>query len=439
MPIRRPASFTPLRRLLALAIGLGTLGSAAAQSVELSLPLDGYTRLGRATALHISGEGLSASRLTVSGPGVISVQVPAVAGRVEATVPLLTQGTPPESIQWSSGQASGKVAMTSRLLGTDERLIAVAADDSDVKTLADSLFPGKKSVQVRLDTARPRLLWPPQAFDAVDAVLLDLPSAARVDEEQLRVMLAAGTTVAIRSPSRPVGQWPWTQQGSWWVLRHTPVGPHGGVNVDAYDPTYAWDRSWPAPQRQTVLTVSILAALVLAGASLVRGKWGFVAAMTVCVIATTGAFFYAISLQPAVRAGGDVVVWDGALGQRDRWTYVSAFRDAHCFVEATDRTRPVLGSRRQIESLGLTLACDATGAPDRFNFALGGKQTIAFVSRSVSPLPPASTGAETRTDLADVRMDLIADKLYPGRVSDQTTRAPSDAVGEWWGAVVMRP
>ncbi|QOV87765.1 hypothetical protein [Humisphaera borealis] len=421
-----------------MAIAIATLGAYVmpvfGQQVELSLPLEGYCRLGKATAIHISAEGLAASRLLLNGEGLVPVQVPATAGRVEATVPVMTQGLPPDRLTWTAGRQTGSTAITVRSLRTDERLVAVAGDSADAKAFAASLFSDKKPVLVTIDTNRPRLLWPPQAYDAADAVLLDQTSAARVDEAQLRVLLAAGTTVAIRSSAKPLGQWPWQQQGGWWVLRHAPVGPYGGVNVDAYDPTYAWDRSWPKSDRRTILLVCLLTSLVVAGASLWRGKGGFIAATVVCVCGVAGAAFYVMSLRPAVFAGGDVVIWNGSLSQRDRWTYVSAFREAHLSVEAADRMRPVLGSRGQLATLGLTLTCDATGNPDRYEFNLGTRNTIAFVSRSVSPSPPSDT--QTR---AEVRIDLIADKLYPGKVADQTATVPADVAGEWWGAVVMRP
>jgi len=407
---------------------------APGQQVEISSPLGGYVRVGRAAALQVSAEGLPSGRLTINGDGAVPVRLPATAGRIEAEVPLITQAIPVDSLQWACGDATGTVALPFRQLATDDRLVAVAvsSDADDAATLAGDLFPGKSPVLVNLDTTRTRLLWPPQAYDAADAILLDPTAAMRVDETQLRVLLAAGTTVAIRTPTRPVGQWPWQQQGAWWVIRHAPAGPHGGVSVDAYAPTYAWDRSWPLRQRQTILLVATLAALLLIGATLWRGRAGFIAAIIFCVCATAAAGFYVFSLTPAVTAGGDIVVSDGALAQRDRWTYVSALRDASLSVAADGRTRPVLGTRRQLESLKLSLLCYAAGSPERFDFALPARHTVAFVSRSVTPATlPSETAASS------VPMDLVADRLYPGRAVRKTATAPEDAAGDWWGTIEL--
>src|SRR5437867_3467375 len=77
--------------------------------------------------------------------------------------------------------------------------------------LGEGLFPGKVIVPVALDLGRP-LLMPAAAYEALDAVLLDAPSAARVTESQLSVLLAGGVAVAVRSDEKPAGGWPWHRQ-----------------------------------------------------------------------------------------------------------------------------------------------------------------------------------------------------------------------------------
>jgi hypothetical protein len=435
--------------------------SARAQRVELSSPLDGHARAGRAAAVRVVADGLAGPTLTIAGDGAVPVRIPTTAGRVDAVVPLLlTTGDPPAELRWSDGRVSGGVPFAARPLGPRDRLVVAVGDPPGAAELAADLFPGGgtaaggRPVVVWLDTAEPRLLRPPQAYAAADAVLLDLSAAARVGESQLRAFLAAGTAVAIRSPERPRGDWPWHRRGAWWVLQHDPAGPGGGtagggggggvaVNIDAYAPTFAWDRAWPAALRRRTLLAAALLAMLLVGASLLRGRRGLVAAIGVCAAAGGAAAWFARSLAPVVTAAGEVVVTDGTIAQRDRWTYVSGLRDARTSADAAGVTRVVLGGRRQLGGLDLALACDADGSPWRYEFTLPAKQTVAFVSRSVAPAArdagvTGAAGSAAAGGPVDTPIGLLADRLYPGAVVGRFGGAPADAAGEWWGTVVLR-
>ncbi len=135
--------------------------SSRAQQVELSSPLDGYMRAGRAAAVHVSAQGLSAARLSLAGEGIVTVRLPTTAGRVEATLPLLVQGQPPKQLRWSAGDRVDVPApLGLRLLGSQDRLIVAAAGLPDAGQVAAELFPDKQRIEVRLETDRPRLLWP---------------------------------------------------------------------------------------------------------------------------------------------------------------------------------------------------------------------------------------------------------------------------------------
>jgi hypothetical protein len=411
--------------------------SLCAQSVELTSPLDGYLRAGKAAAVHIRAGGLSGPMLALSGAGMIALSIPTTGGRVDATVPLLWQGDPPAELNWSDGGAGGVSALRSQPLGVDDRLVLAAGESADTAALLAELFPSKRPVVVKLDTSQSRLLSPAAAFEAADAVLLDLAAASRVDESQLRTFLAAGTTVAIRAPVRPIAGWPWTQMGAWWVLRHDVAGPRGGVTPEIYDPTYAWDRSWPAPLRRNALLAAVAVAIVLLGVTLWRRRWALIAGVAICAAAGVWAALFGRSLPPAAMAGGEVIAWDGSLAQRDRYTYVSALRDgATATVAVEGLTKPLLGGRRPIDGLTFRLACAADGSPAKYEVTLPAKTTLAFLRRTVLPDgPPADAKLPVNEPIG-----LFADRLYPGNMTGQTTNRPADAQaeGEWWGTVIMQ-
>src|SRR5213078_2237510 len=99
-----------------------------------------------------------------------------------------------------------------------------------------------------------------------------------------------------------------------------------------------------------------------------------------CAAASVWAALFGRSLPPAAMASGEVIAWDGALGQRDRYTYVSALRDGATATVAADDglAKPLLGGRRPIEGLTFQLDCTADGSPAKFEVTLPAKTTLAF-------------------------------------------------------------
>ncbi|MDB5297954.1 MAG: hypothetical protein JWO31_3937, partial [Phycisphaerales bacterium] len=224
--------------------------------------------------------------------------------------------------------------------------------------------------------------------------------------------------------------------------------------------------------------------------SLWGGRRGLAASLTVCAAGAVAAAAYAKSLPLTATAAGDVrmvgsasepttetalpadaapdvgvahhvgtapeaTIVPGAaprptpgrgLIQRDRWTYVSAVRDARAAVPAGGLTRPVVAGRRQLAAIGLSLVCDPAGGPDRFEFALPAKQTVAFVTRTVDPAASADAagpgdvpGPPSLRRTAPAPIGLVADRLYPGMMSTPADDPPADAPdGAWWGTAVMR-
>jgi hypothetical protein len=416
-----------------------TLFSANAQSqhVELTSPIENYVRTGRCSAIQISGDGLGGGTLTLSGQGIIPIQVPITAGRVDAAVPLMSQGEPPAELSWSDGAASGTSAVSPRILGADERLVVVAGDPADTAGLLAELFPGKRAVLVHLDLSRSRLLHPAMAFESVDAVLLDLSSAARMDESQLRTLLGAGTAIAIDSPRQPIAGWPWRQLRRWWVLQHDVGGPRSGAEPEINKPTQIWNLAWPESMRSSIVLTAAIVSILIVGVTLLRPRiLGVIGALAICIAVAVWAAIYGARLPSTIVAGGEVLLSEGALTQRDRYTYVAARKETIATIPAAEGiTKPVLWQRRPIAGLSFRLICAADGAPDHYESTMPANFKVAFLSRLVSvDAPPTNVDPHVTAPIG-----LFADQLYPGKMLGQTTLPPADASqGQWWGTVVMR-
>src|SRR5205085_6759459 len=130
--------------------------------------------------------------------------------------------------------------------------------------LVTALFPGRRVISIALDRSPP-LLEPPGAWECLDAVALDDSDAGRLSDHQIGALLGGGTTIAIRSASRPRGQWPWEKQGEFWILRWKVAGPQSLLSEAAYLPIASWDAGWPVAFRRGVLLCTLLFSIVALG------------------------------------------------------------------------------------------------------------------------------------------------------------------------------
>jgi hypothetical protein len=409
--------------------------AAHAQRVEITSPLENHVRSGRTTAIQISADGLTGQTLSLTGTGVIAVSLPISDGKIDAVIPLIAQGEPLAEVTWTDGAASGTVAISPRVLETDERLIVIAGNPAGATELISELFPGKRPVLIHLDLTRSKLLQPAMAFESVDAVLLDMAAAARLDEGHLRTMLAAGTVIAIDSP-RALPDWPWQKRHNWSVLQHEVAGPRSGAEPEIYKPTATWDTTWPQPQRTTILIAAAVAAIVIVGLTLLRSRIiALIATAAACAGLAVGVTIYCSKLPSVATAGGEVMSWNGSLAQHDRYTFFSAKKETTAQISASEGiTKPVLWQRRPIAGLSFKLICGAGGNPLRYDVTMPARYKVAFLSRSVGPdAPPA--GIDTRVTAP---IGLFADQLYPGTMTGQLMTAPADIPQEqWWGMVLM--
>ena len=380
--------------------------------------------------VRVATDGSPAS-VTLAADGAVPTELPAGEGKADVVVPWLAVKRLANP-RWSgAGSSGGAVDAALKPLGEDERLVAFAGAVAQPTRAASMLFPNQKVVTVSLDLGRP-LLSPAAAYEALDAVVLDAASAARVDESQLAVLLAGGATVAVRSGDKPGGDWPWKREGPYWVLRHDPLGPRGAVEEDAYLPTYGWVRGWPDSVRRQAVLFAAVFVIVAVGLTLWRSRYAAAAIIAVSLLGAGGVVAWGAGRSPVLSAGGAVAVWDGEFTQRDEWDYRTALRPADVTFPARDLSRPVLANPGQLKATGVRLVCTPAGQPDHFAARLDADHALAVLARSLKPGKPGGTPAMPAT----TPMYLVGDKLYPGKVTGQVVEE-APAAGHAWETVLL--
>lgn len=400
-----------------------------ADATTITLPLEGHYHAGRYMPVRVVGEATA-----LEADGAVPTTPPPGAAAVNGVFPWL----PVKRIAVPEGGGGGFVAQL-KPLADDDALVAVVGDESRrPRAAVDRLFPGRRVVSVRLDLSQSgTLLTPAVAYETLDGVVLPQSALARIDADDLAVLLAGGTTVAVRlddPAARPGGDWPWAREGPYWVLRHDVAGPRSPVEADVYQPTYAWVRGWPAGVRRQVVLIAVLFALAALGLTLWRSRYSVLALVGLSVVATAGVGLWNARRSPVLSAGGEVVVWDGTVAQRDDWTYRTTLRPADVSVPFRGLSHPVLASRRQLAQTGLRLVCNADGRPDHFAARLEADNALAFVTRSVAPGRPE--GQPVKPVVSPLYV--LANQLYPGKVAGEL-KAGDRSEGAWGTVVLETP
>jgi hypothetical protein len=401
---------------------------SAAASVEVSFPLEGHYREGRSMPVRVivGDAAAGAGAVTLAADGALPTELPVTAGRTDVVIPWLAVRELNEP-HWShSAGQSGTIAAPLKPLSEDERLVAFATDEPPRAGAVARLFPGKAIVPVRLDASRP-LLRPAVAYEALDGLVLDPGAAARVDESQVAVLLAAGTTIAVRSDARPGGAWPWRREGAYWVLRRDVPGPRSIVEPDAYQPTYGWPRGWPATVRTRVVLLAALFAILAVGLMLWRSRYAVAALAALSLLTSTGVLLWGARQSPVLAAGGRIAVWDGAIAQQDDWVYRATLRPTDVSFDARGLAHPVLDRPRQAEDSSLRLVCTPDGQPARFTAHLDADHALAVLTRLIQPTRPATQALQPVTS----PLFVLANQLYPGKVLGQSNETPADPDRNW--------
>jgi len=364
-------------RLLAAAILVSMAVCPGSAQVVVSFPTEGHFKPGRYMPVSLTLEKESSS-ITLEARGAVPTQVQPDAG-LKVVVPWLAVADSIDAPQWiMAGGASHLLDQPMHALGDNERLVALAGENGEI---AGSLFPGKMIIPIRLDLSEP-LLEPPQAWEALDAIVLSAAAADRLRADQVDAFLSAGTLVAVHSASQPAGRWPWKQVADYWMLRFDLSGPTAAIEPAAYQQTGDWRSGWPQSFRRRVLAAATVFSIVAVGLTLWRSRWVVAAFLLLCAGTIGGGLAWYARQLPVVELTGGVLLSHDSLDQIDMWSWRWALRDSADSFPAVG-TRPVLESLRQLGSSKVRLVCDSAGRPREFRFELGANQSLAFLTRTV--------------------------------------------------------
>jgi hypothetical protein len=338
-------------------------------------------------------------------------------GDAEAVLPWLMIGPSVRNAQWLAGNMGGAIEMNLHPLGDREKLIVLAeAGSADLHPL----FPGMTLISSPLDTSHP-LLKPGCAWESLDAVVLGPAAMGQVEDEQVQTLLAAGTTLIVRTSTRPDERWPWKALGNLWVLRHESAGPAPCIDADVYDPTYSLDRGWPLQFRREIVLWAALICIVILAVSLWRSRWTVWGCILACIVAAV-VFAWRYSRQsPVLQLQTGIAINQRDLTQIDLWSWRTTLRETDASVPATGLTYPMFTTAGQVEQMNLQMICGADGNPERLQFHLMPGQSLAILRRLVRPKLPFGPLVPVAATWQQFAQDLY---LRPGdRIAGQTSIA----------------
>src|SRR2546423_3524135 len=122
-----------------LALLLCSAAAHATENAKISLPLDGYYRTGRYTAIAIDAP--PAQQLNIDADGILPLRIAAAGQRVSGVFPLLILSTPGERLRVNVDGAITETPVTWRALNENDRLVGMI--NSPDQAIAQRLFPGK--------------------------------------------------------------------------------------------------------------------------------------------------------------------------------------------------------------------------------------------------------------------------------------------------------
>jgi hypothetical protein len=388
--------------LLVLVLLFPQLASAA---VQITLPLEGYFHPGRYMPVHVVIDNPATASITLTADGALPLTVLNSPGSIDTIAPWLTTNSRVQGASWFDTSFHA-LNLPLQALTDNQRLVALAGVNS---AQAAALFPDATIIPIQLNLAQP-LPGPTSAWESLDALLLDDAAAARVDEGQLRALLAANTLVAIRSPRRPAGVWPWQRAGDFWVLRPQHAGPDSLVAPDAYVPTYGWLRGLPfTTRRRALLCASLIAALLLA-ATLWKPRRPIFPVAAIALLSSTLWIVWQSRQPPLIELTGRIVVESDGQTQLDRWTWLTSRAATDGTFAAVDLTHPIFFSPAQLTASAMQLFVFGDSRAPEFRFHLLPRATIAFVSSTVDDQIDRQSLQPARSPLASMAQSLYADQ-----------------------------
>ncbi len=364
-------------------VSVAFAGMPASAKVSISLPLEGFYRVGRYMPVRFEVDEPSAHLLAVSSPGCARTQVMLSAGQGRGIAPLLPI-EPTRQIQWQLTDAQGRVLSAGtveaalRQLGPDQRIVGMTRVDLE---LARALFDGESVIPVRLNGADLSAV-DPGSWNVLDGIVLD----SAEDVGPMMPLLAGGLTLAVRSDSRPKGPWPWEPSGSLWLIRPNLLGPrYAGAYLDAFTPVQGWAVEWPAALRRRILLIAAAFCILVLGLSLFRWRWISLVIAAAAILAAAGLWAMWKDNTVVTKRQASIEVRTRGLVQRDLWTYIASATPGEASVEPRDLLLPFFQFSSDWLRASPAVVCLADGRMQRIRFRLQPGVKVACVARTMAP------------------------------------------------------
>jgi hypothetical protein len=356
---------------LTLLLTLVCLTSTASAEIRVSLPLQGYYRVGHYMPVAIEG---GSGDITIGADGAVTVTVTGVhTPRATALLLVLDRLGP---VHYAlAGAPPLTLNQTLTPLTDDDRLVICAPGAIGT---ARRLFPGRNVIGLDLAGGNPlRAVF--DFWESVDAIIFEHGEVFPSDVPLLS--LPWEITLAVPSAQRPDGRWPWVRMDDYWVLHHELAGPRTSlVGEQIYLPTSAWRPGTPDGLRRSVVIGSIIMSILILGITLLRRKKAIWGVVTLAVVAS-GFFAWWQYITPTLhQVGGIVAVIDGPFVQFDEWTYEASSLEAELSTGLGNR--PMFISPQQAAQLKLS-ATSPDGTGTEFGYRLQRGQRIALLSRRI--------------------------------------------------------
>ena len=396
---------------------------------DVSLPLHGYFRPGRAMPVrwNVSGVAATGAEIQLSASNAVTTRL-VFSGNLRGIMPWIAVDSNVRGLLWRfpSG-AAGEISDLHPLDESDCLVGEAAADDSGI----GALFPNRRIVTIHLDAED--LRSSAMAWETLDAMLLTpeewqkLPSAAH------RQLFAEGITLAVRDAGKPDAQLPWRRSGPWWIasseLKLPPM-----IDADAYAPTDGWNSGHSEAFRRRIFLLGAIYCLIAGGACLWRSRWmpaGFVA---MSILAGAAFAIDDVHQSPIFRRSGTVLV-KGDMMVEDNWVFQVSRRSAEFRLPVAGFVHPIFSDESQAQSARLILDCVGDGGPVAIDGDLQADEPLALMTRQ------AVIGRSDDSALTHVisPLRLLADEsIYPQfRIVGQLVESTDEGV--WPTVVFARP
>ena len=414
--------------LVVIAFSFLTSASCFA-NVVVSLPLGGHYRPGRYMPVEVVCRAAESGSFELTAPGAMPTEIP-LAHDMDVIVPWLPIRDV-DRIHWTFAQHEhGSVETALTPLDDNECLVGYVGADADAVA---ALFPRKKIVGVALDPGHP-LAGPPAAWETLDAAVLDASAAARINAGQVDVLLASGMALAVRSPQKPAGPWPWKQSGDYWIVQYPILGPQSAYVPQAYDAIAVWSRGWPASFHNQVMLAAVVFSLLALVVTLWHSKLAVILMVVLALLACGASVAWRAKQDVTLHVGGTLYIESVAGIQRDDWTYVAVMRRATEPLPWSGLAHPIFATRRQIEQMPVRLVCASDGSPDHFQYQLEPGRSLAFLTRSIA----SPTNLTVATSVVSSPLRYLAINLYMTQGDSLVGQQSAGSDPDFWPAGIIR-